>query len=112
MAAERILNDDPTVHLDVLSYNPGFVPGTGLARNADPVSRFMMARVMPVMTLLPVATNQKAAGRHLADVVLGRTKAPSGSYVDRRKVSRSSGESYSTRREAELWAAVERLTAA
>ena len=98
--------------IDVVSYNPGFVPGTGLARNADPLSRFMMGRVMPLMALFPVATSQKAAGRYLADVVLGRTKAPSGSYVDRAKVDRSSGESYSPSREAELWSAVEQLTAA
>lgn len=97
---------------DVVSYNPGFVPGTGLARNADPVSRFLMGRVMPLMALFPVATSQRAAGRYLADVVLGRTEAPSGSYVDRAKVERSSAESYSPSREAELWSAVEQLTAA
>lgn len=64
------------------------------------------------MALFPVATSQRAAGRYLADVVLGRTKAPSGSYVDRAKVDRSSEESYSPSREAELWSAVEQLAAA
>lgn len=97
--------------LEVVSYNPGFVPGTGLARNADPVSRFMMSRVMPLLALSPFATTQRAAGRRLADVALGRTEAPSGSYVDRTTVARSSEESYSPHREAELWSAVEQLTA-
>lgn len=93
-----------------VGYNPGFVPGTGLARNADPLSRFMMARIMPLMARTPLATSQDDAGRFLADVVLGRTDAPSGSYVDKGSVERSSGESYDPARESELWAAVEALT--
>jgi NAD(P)-dependent dehydrogenase (short-subunit alcohol dehydrogenase family) len=98
--------------IDAVAYNPGFVPGTGLARNADPVSRFAMRRVLPALTLTPFATSRGAAGRCLADVVLGTTGAPTGSYVDRARVVRSSPESYDPRREAELWAAAERFTAA
>lgn len=97
--------------VDVVSYNPGFVPGTGLARNADRVSRFLMSRIMPLMTLTPMATTQADAGRSLADLVLGKTPAPSGSYVDRTRVDRSSDESYDTAREAVLWTTVEGLTA-
>lgn len=96
--------------VNVVSYNPGFVPGTGLARNADPVSRFIMGRVMPLMTLTPMASNLKDAGRDLANVVLGKTKAPSGAYVDRTKTTRSSDESYNTQREADLWRAIEKLS--
>ncbi|GAA4636741.1 protochlorophyllide reductase [Actinoallomurus vinaceus] len=98
--------------IDVVAYNPGLVPGTGLARNAGPLSRFAMRRILPVMVLTPFATGRGAAGRYLADVVLGTTKAPTGSYVDRGRVVRSSEESYDPRRERELWDAVERLTAA
>ncbi|MGW6007609.1 SDR family NAD(P)-dependent oxidoreductase [Streptomyces sp. NPDC055210] len=98
--------------IDAVAFNPGFVPGTGLLRNAGPVSRFAMRRVLPVMTLTPFATRPAAAGRHLADVVLGVTEAPSGSYVDRTGTARSSEESYDPRREAELWDSAERFTAA
>ncbi|WP_039799884.1 SDR family NAD(P)-dependent oxidoreductase [Nocardia araoensis] len=97
--------------IDVVGFNPGFVPGTDLARNAGPVSRFAMRRILPVATLTPFATSRAAAGRHLADVVLGATDAPTGSYVDRDRVARSSEESYDPRRETELWDAVERLIA-
>ncbi|MFF4472431.1 SDR family NAD(P)-dependent oxidoreductase [Streptomyces sp. NPDC001599] len=96
--------------IDAVGYNPGFVPGTGLTRNAGPVARFAMRRVMPAMTLTPFATSRAAAGRHLADLVLGATQAPSGSYVDRGRAVPSSAESYDRRREQELWEAVERLT--
>ncbi|WP_179892205.1 short-chain dehydrogenase, partial [Streptomyces sp. rh34] len=98
--------------IDAVAYNPGFVPGTGLARNAGPASRFAMRRVMPVMALTPFATSRSAAGRYLADIVLGTTRAPTGSYVDRGRADRSSRESYDPRREGELWDAAERFTAA
>ncbi|MFE0924728.1 SDR family NAD(P)-dependent oxidoreductase [Streptomyces mutabilis] len=97
--------------IDAVAYNPGFVPGTGLARHADPVSRFAMRRILPAMALTPFATSRDTAGRCLADVVLGRTQAPTGSYVDRGRADRSSDESYDPRREAELWEAAERFTA-
>ncbi|MET9380554.1 SDR family NAD(P)-dependent oxidoreductase [Streptomyces sp. NPDC002928] len=98
--------------IDAVAYNPGFVPGTDLARDAGPVSRFAMRRILPMMTLTPFATSRNAAGRYLADVVLGTTQAPTGSYVDRSRVDRSSEESYDARREGELWEAAERFTAA
>ncbi|MEU6139395.1 SDR family NAD(P)-dependent oxidoreductase [Streptomyces sp. NPDC047081] len=96
--------------IEVLSYNPGFVPGTGLARDAGPLSRFAMRRILPAMTLTPFATGPTTAGGHLADLVLGKVRAPTGSYVDRGRVARSSQESYDPGREAELWETVERLT--
>src|SRR5258708_30060356 len=96
--------------IDAVAYNPGFVPGTDLARNADPVSRFAMRRILPVMTLTPFATSRAAAGRYLAEVVLGTTEAPTGSYVDRGLVARSSQESYDPQRERELWDAAEQFT--
>ncbi|MEU8876774.1 hypothetical protein AB0D24_37710 [Streptomyces javensis] len=96
--------------LDAIAYNPGFVPGTGLARDAGPLSRFAMRRVPPVMALTPFAAGRGAAGRYLVDIVLGTTAAPTGSYVDRARVARSSEGSYDPRRERELWDAVERFT--
>ncbi|WP_134652220.1 SDR family NAD(P)-dependent oxidoreductase [Streptomyces sp. H23] len=44
--------------------------------------------------------------------VLGTSRAPTGSYVDRGRAARSSEESYDERREGELWEATERFTAA
>lgn len=97
--------------VDVISYNPGFVPGTGLARNAGPIDRFLMRRVLPLLAFTPFGTRRDDAGRYLAEVVLGGTQAATGSYVDRDKVSRSSKESYSPQREQELWDVAERLIA-
>ncbi|QFG20001.1 SDR family NAD(P)-dependent oxidoreductase [Actinomadura sp. WMMB 499] len=96
--------------IDVIAYNPGFVPGTGLTRNADLVSRFAVRYLMRAVALTPFATGCRAAGRYLADLVLGTTPAPTGSYVDRDRVAASSRESYDPRRERELWDVAERLT--
>lgn len=95
----------------ITGYNPGFVPGTDLARDADPVSRFAMRRIMPLMTLTPFATSPGKAGSFLADAALGAVEAPSGAYTDRHKVARSSPESYDPGREQDTWEAVEALTA-
>ncbi|WP_191247786.1 SDR family NAD(P)-dependent oxidoreductase [Amycolatopsis deserti] len=93
-----------------VAYNPGFVPGTGLIRDAGPLARFAVRRILPALTRTPWATSVAAAGRYLADVVLGTTAAPNGSYVDRRAVTRSSPESYDRQRERELWEVLERFT--
>ncbi|MBF6352855.1 SDR family NAD(P)-dependent oxidoreductase [Nocardia flavorosea] len=95
--------------IDAVAYNPGFVPGTDLARDADPLSRFLMRRILPVLTWTPLATTRRAAGNSLADIVLGVTTAPTGSYIDRKRAARSSEESYDSRREAELYAAANRF---
>ena len=95
----------------ITSFNPGFVPGTDLARDADAISRFAMRRVMPLLTLTPLATSPSLAGRFLADAVLGTASAPTGAYIDRDRVAASSPASYDRRREREAWEAVEALTA-
>ncbi|GAA0240260.1 protochlorophyllide reductase [Cryptosporangium japonicum] len=95
--------------VDVVAHNPGLVPGTGLAREAGPVARLLMGVLSPPMTLTPLADSVTAAGRKLADVVLGATAAPTGSYVDRTAPALSSGESYDPERERALWEYLERI---
>lgn len=98
--------------VDVVAFNPGFVPGTGLSRNAGRASRFLMRHVVPALALTPIASTPAAAGRRLADAALGTTAAPTGSYVDRARVARSSDESYDVARESALWDAAEALVRA
>lgn len=95
----------------VVGYNPGFVPGTDLARDADPFSRFAMRRIMPLLTATPLATSPARAGRYLADAALGTIDAPNGAYIDRNHAARSSPESYDPDREQNTWNTVETLTA-
>ncbi|MFC5053334.1 SDR family NAD(P)-dependent oxidoreductase [Saccharothrix xinjiangensis] len=95
--------------VDAYTYNPGLVPGTGLARDANPVARAVFAGVGRLLRATPVATGPEEAGRLLAEAMAGPRPGPSGSYVDRGEVVRSSAESYDERREEELWAAADEL---
>ncbi|MEU8654194.1 hypothetical protein [Streptomyces sp. NPDC048737] len=54
-------------------------------------------------SVTPAIDNAATAGRRLAATVTGRTPAPSGSYVDRSRVTPSSNESYDVERERALW---------
>ncbi len=97
--------------VEILAFNPGLVPGTELARNAGPVTRFAMRRVMPLLTRTPLATTPAVAGEQLADAVLGGVDARSGDYIDRDQIDNSSPESYNPAREEELWAVAEQISA-
>ncbi|WIY06081.1 SDR family NAD(P)-dependent oxidoreductase [Amycolatopsis mongoliensis] len=89
--------------VDVYTFNPGYVPGTGLVRDAGPVVRFASRTLMPALTATPLAMSATAAGGLLADAVLGPRPAGSGAYIDRRKVTPSSPASYDHDREEDLW---------
>ncbi|WP_217997698.1 SDR family NAD(P)-dependent oxidoreductase [Gordonia soli] len=89
--------------VEIVSYNPSFVPNTGLARDASRRDRYANRWLLPAITVTPFFDSVPTAGRKLADVALGRIPAPSGAYIDRTRVIPSSGESYDADRERMLW---------
>lgn len=89
--------------IDIYSFNPGLVPGTGLVRDAGAVTRFMFRRLMPVMTLTPFARTRSRSGADLAAAAQGPINGASGSYINGAKVEQSSPESYDSGREDALW---------
>ncbi len=95
---------------DILAYNPSLVTGTGLAREMGGSAQFAMKWLVPVFGATPLVDTPPAAGRKLADVVLGRVSAPTGSYIHRTRTMRSSAESYDSDRERALWEWLERQT--
>jgi NAD(P)-dependent dehydrogenase (short-subunit alcohol dehydrogenase family) len=97
--------------MEIFSFNPGFVPGTGLARDGNAAARFAFRRIMPAMALTPWARSQSVAGADLAAAVTGPVPGASGSYLNGRHVEDSSRESYDSRREDELMTELARLTA-
>lgn len=90
-------------NVEVYSFNPGLVPGTGLVDDAGAISRFMFARVMPLMTLTPFARSATTSGGDLAGAMLQPVAAASGSYINGSKPENSSPESYDHQREEALW---------
>ncbi|WP_410656107.1 SDR family NAD(P)-dependent oxidoreductase [Amycolatopsis sp. lyj-112] len=95
--------------VDAYAYNPGLVPGTGLARDAGPVARWAFRAMVPVLSRTPLATTAETAGRLLADVFSGPRPGESGAYLDRGHVVPSSPESYDEAREEALWHDASRL---
>lgn len=95
--------------VDVYSYNPGLVPGTGLTRDAGRIGQAVFAAIGKALVALPVATSPDEAGRLLAETMTGPRPAESGAYISRGEVIPSSSESYDERREEELWAVADEL---
>lgn len=99
------------VGIDIVSYNPSLVTGTGLARDAGGAFPFLMKWIVPVLEATPIVDTAPVAGRKLADVILGGTPAPTGSYIHRTQVTASSAESYDADREWALWDWMEQASA-
>ncbi len=61
---------------------PGFNPGTGLGRDANPILQFLAKYVMqPLAPLIPYWSTPKRAGKLIAET-LTEPSIPSGSYYD------------------------------
>jgi NAD(P)-dependent dehydrogenase (short-subunit alcohol dehydrogenase family) len=97
--------------IEAFSFNPGLVPGTGLVRDAGPISRFAFRWLMPALTITPYARTLEVSGADLAVAVIGPAAGESGSYINGTRVERSSPESYDSHREDALWDELMRLGA-
>lgn len=89
--------------VDVFSYNPSLVAGTDLFRSAVRPLRVVMNGFFRLQLALGRGTTAKKAGAVLAEAFAGPVPGPTGSYVDRERVTPSSQESYDVPREEELW---------
>jgi NAD(P)-dependent dehydrogenase (short-subunit alcohol dehydrogenase family) len=86
--------------LRVNAFNPGLMPGSGLARDASRLQQFAWKRIMPALRFLPQVRSTQSSGRDLAALV---TSDVSGRYVDGRKEIRSSRDSYDEAKARDLW---------
>lgn len=99
-----------TPGIDVYSYNPGAVPGTGLGRAHSPATQCIAGLLVNALRVTPFATDVDKAGRLLATAAAGPRPGDSGAYIDRGKIIPSSPSSYDKDREAELWTTAARQT--
>ena len=94
------------------AYDPGLMPGTGLAREYNPVARFAWSFVLPLLTMLPGASTARRSGGELARLVHDPVYAGRGGlYVQIAREKRSSKQSYDEALAAELWRTSEALVA-
>lgn len=68
----------------VLCFDPGLMPGTGLAREATPAQRLFWGTAMRALAVLPFASTASASGRALARLVSDPPAVPSGTVLDHR----------------------------
>jgi len=105
--------------LSVNAFEPGLVPGSGLARDYPAALRFVWNSVLPAVArlatrVLPTVNPADKAGAALANVVLDPAlERASGKYFPshaRWREAASSEASYDTQRAAALWGASVRMT--
>jgi hypothetical protein len=103
----------------VNGFDPGLVPGSGLARDYPAAQRFIWNAVLPTVAagltlVLPTVNPASKSGRALARLVLDPALAGvSGKYFPshaRWQAAPSSAASYDVTRAVELWDASVRMT--
>jgi light-dependent protochlorophyllide reductase len=115
----RRLEADGAERVTVNAFDPGLVPGSGLARDYSPLLRFAWNRILPGLAwmlspVVPTINPAPKAGRALARLVLDPTlESVSGKYFPshtRWREARSSDDSYDTQRARALWEASVRMS--
>jgi NAD(P)-dependent dehydrogenase (short-subunit alcohol dehydrogenase family) len=96
----------------VNAFNPGLMPGSGLARDYGALQRAAWRFAMPALRVLPQVRGVRQSGRHLA-MLAGDPAYDglTGRYFDGLKPIRSSGDSYDLEKARDLWETSERLIA-
>ena len=92
-------------NIHVNAFDPGFVPGTGLARQYPPFLRFISDRILPVLVLfMPNVNTAKTSGVNLANLAhAAEYKNANGKYFEGKKEIPSSPDSYKKDLQDDLW---------
>jgi NAD(P)-dependent dehydrogenase (short-subunit alcohol dehydrogenase family) len=91
------------------AFNPGLMPGTGLARNYSPFGKFVWFHILPLIApllqmMIPFIRTMEVSGADLAWVALSQeTAGITGKYFDGRKEVMSSPASYDAEKQEDLW---------
>jgi NAD(P)-dependent dehydrogenase (short-subunit alcohol dehydrogenase family) len=85
-------------------YDPGLMPGTGLARDLPKLKQWAWNNIMPVLTIFPGVATTKHSAEQLAQLALGEAHATArDEYFEIGKLTKASDASFSPTRERELW---------
>ncbi len=94
------------------AFDPGLVPGTGLARSYSPFLKFVSDYILKALILFHPNTNTaKKSGTRLANLAFSdQYKDAKGKYFEGEKEIKSSEDSYNLNYQKELWDASLKLT--
>lgn len=97
--------DTSAAPITINSFNPGMMPGTGLARGNGAVVDFLWDRVLPKLrSVVPGINNVEESGRALARLVTDPALAGvTGRYYEGERVVESSPDSHDRDKARELW---------
>lgn len=99
--------------ITVNAFDPGLMPGSGLARGYSPVQRVAWRLLVPALRVLPNVNSIRRSGANLAALVNDPgLQGITGAYFEGSRRIRSSRESYDAAKAADLWQVSERLVAA
>lgn len=90
----------------VNAFDPGLMPGTGLARDYSGIQAFAWRYLLPALTVVPginvhtPTQSARALARLVTDPALEHT---SGRYFSGKRETRSSADSYDRAKAADLW---------
>ncbi|MDF2961933.1 MAG: dehydrogenase [Paenibacillus sp.] len=104
--ANRI-NQQTEINITVNAFDPGMMPGTGLAQSYTPFMRFIWKYVLPVLTLFyPNVNTVRQSGKALAALVTdSKHNQTTGKYFEGTKEIKSSDLSYNNENRKQLWEA-------
>ncbi|HEX2946726.1 MAG TPA: hypothetical protein VHT96_12300 [Clostridia bacterium] len=92
-------------NIAVNAFNPGMMPGTGLARDYSLIARLVWKYVFPVLTLFKRNVNTvRKSGRALASLLIStELEGVTGKYFDGTRQISSSKLSYNIENRKDLW---------
>jgi NAD(P)-dependent dehydrogenase (short-subunit alcohol dehydrogenase family) len=96
----------------VNAFDPGLMPGSGLARDYPPLQKFAWRYLLPALRVLPNVRSTRTSGRNLAALASDARYADvSGRYFEGLRPIKSSVDSYDRDKAHDLWETSERLLA-
>lgn len=94
----------------VNAFDPGLMPGTGLARDYSAIGRWAWRYVFPLLRILPNVNSTRSSGARLAALVCDpRFDDVTATYFEGKRPIRSSADSYDRQKALDLWETSERL---
>jgi len=106
------INNDSLPLISVTAFDPGLMPGTGLARDYNGFMQFMWHNVLPVLTVLNSNVNTPTkSGLNLANLASApEYEGVTNKYFIGNKSANSSVASHDKNKAAELWVGSVQLT--
>lgn len=107
--SRRLKNKGESTTVNV--FNPGLMPGSGLAGDYTTTAKFVWNNILPILCrFIPNVNTMERAGEALARLILDKDLEPvTGKYFSGFKMIDSSEESYDLDKAKQLWTGSEQL---